>query len=780
MKGRAGRVLSRHLRKLACGLAVVAVVAGVTAPVTAEPLQSIAGLTGAEADSPLLLQANELVYDRDRNTVAAVGGVQVDYGGLRMVADRLVYNQGTGRLIAYGNIEIVQPDGTHAYADEFDVTEDFRDGFVNALQIVTPEKARYAAQSAVRENGETTTFYNGVYTACEPCKDHPERAPLWQIKAQKIIWNGKEKTVRFEHASFEFLGTPIASFPVFTSSDPSVKRKTGFLLPRLHYADQLGFGLSVPYFLVLAPNADLTFTGSGFTRQGFLGEVEFRHKLVNGMYTLKAAGIHQFSPGAFDAGTEDSTHTNRGMVGSAGYFDINSRWTFGWDLMAQTDKNFARTYDIKGFSQSVRENQVFLTGISDRNYFDLRLMKFDVQESVATGRDEQQPWVLPSFDYEVIAPRPVAGGELAFNVNARGIWRENADQRSAFGQPDYSTLGLDGQNGRITAETEWKRTFIAPGGLSVTPLVAAEGDFNFINNSTGYANYSSSGAMLTSDSTYSRGMVTAGIEMRWPILFSTPTSSQIVEPIAQVFVRPDEMGAGMLPNEDAQSFVFDATTLFERDKFSGYDRVEGGTRANVGIRYSGSFDNGLSLYGLFGQSYQLAGTNPFASPDLTNAGQDSGLETDVSDFVGMVGATVDDAIDGAFRARFDEKTFAIRRAETELGYRSDTLSATAGYAYIEAQPNYGYLDDRHEVNGSAQVRFDDVWVVSGNATYDITNQRLSKNGIALAYDDDCFTFGLTFQQSRSSTDALSNTIGFRLSLRTLGDLRANDGLLNLD
>ena len=43
-----------------------------------------------------------------------------------------------------------------------------------------------------------------------------------------------------------------------------------------------------------------------------------------------------------------------------------------------------------------------------------------------------------------------------------------------------------------------------------------------------------------------------------------------------------------IPNEDAQSFVFDATTLFERDKFSGYDRIEGGTRANVGFRYSGA------------------------------------------------------------------------------------------------------------------------------------------------------------------------------------------------
>ncbi len=83
-----------------------------------------------------------------------------------------------------------------------------------------------------------------------------------------------------------------------------------------------------------------------------------------------------------------------------------------------------------------------------------------------------------------------------------------------------------------------------------------------------------------------------------------------------------------LPNEDAQSFVFDATTLFERDKFSGYDRIEGGTRANVGFQYTGTFDNGYKLHGIFGQSYQLAGQNSFATDDLVNAGANSGLETD--------------------------------------------------------------------------------------------------------------------------------------------------------
>ena len=92
----------------------------------------------------------------------------------------------------------------------------------------------------------------------------------------------------------------------------------------------------------------------------------------------------------------------------------------------------------------------------------------------------------------------------------------------------------------------------------------------------------------------------------------------MIEPIAQIIVRPNETEIGRLPNEDAQTLVFNTANLFALDKFSGYDRIEGGTRANFGFRYSGSFANGWTTNGLIGQSYHVAGENSFAQPDLVN------------------------------------------------------------------------------------------------------------------------------------------------------------------
>jgi LPS-assembly protein len=272
-------------------------------------------------------------------------------------------------------------------------------------------------------------------------------------------------------------------------------------------------------------------------------------------------------------------------------------------------------------------------------------------------------------------------------------------------------------------------------------------------------------------------MATAGLELRWPVLFSTTSATHVLEPMAQVFARPDaryEEALG-IPNEDAQSFVFDASTLFERDKFSGYDRIEGGSRANIGLRYSGSFGNGWATNALFGQSYQLAGDNPFAAPDLVNAGAYSGLDTDTSDYVGLAGFIAPNGLSASVSARFDEQTFEVRRAETKVGYFSAPLSVTAQYAFIQAQPLYGFSQDRREVTLAASGRVHENWRAFGSGTYDFESGVLVRNSVGFAYDDECFSYTMTWSTKRDNDLVVSrreddeHSIGFNISFRTLGD-----------
>jgi LPS-assembly protein len=714
----------------------------------------------SQSDGQMLLEADTLIYDNDSGLVTAAGNVRIDYGGTRLVAHRVTFNRNTSRLVAFGDVEIVDLEGNHTFADEIDVTDDLREGFVNALRIETADRTFFAAESAERRDGNVTTFNTGVYTACEPCEENPDKPPLWRIKATRIIWNGKEKTIRFISPRLELFGLPIAYFPALEIPDHTVKRKTGFLFPNLRFGSGLGTGLSIPYYWALSPSHDLTTTITGFTQQGFLTEVEWRQRFNNGAYSIQAAGIYQLQPGAFGASTVDRRQTLRGMIGTKGRFDINPRWAFGWNVLVQSDKNFSRTYSIPGFNEATHRSEIYLTGLNDRNYFNLSAYRFQVQERTAEVRlNEVQPWVLPSFDYAYtarISPLP--------------------------GQPrrptDLNILGVEGATGRLTAEAEWRRSFITPGGLMLSPLLALRGDAIYASLSpattTAIANTTIAGTPVASDirAAYFRYMATAGLEARWPILFSTASASHVLEPVGQIFARPDAPFRSTLgiPNEDAQSMVFDATTLFERDKFSGYDALEGGVRANVGVRYSGSFSNGWTANAIAGQSYHIAGLNSFGAPDLVNAGAFSGLETATSDYVGLVGVTSPNGLSLSAGGRFDETTLEARRIDVRAGSKIGPVSFTGSYAFIQKQPLYGDRRDRHQLTLSTSAQVHEYWRVFGSGTYDFEANRLMRNSIGFAYDDECFSFTFTASQTRNRAGTRTETsFGVNFSLRTLGD-----------
>lgn len=769
----------KQIRKLSAAILAVLGAYVASAPAVfgqdASPMKT--AKVNVPADAKLVLSSNELIYNKDSEIVTANGAVQINYGGYKMVSQQVVYNQKTGRMTAIGNVELITPDGNRMYGDKMDVTDSFSDGFVDSLRIEMPDNTRLASEKAERVGGTQMILTKGIYTACLACTKLG-KAPLWQVKAQRVVQNGVTHTVRLTHARFELFGLPIAYIPWIEVPDNTVKRKSGFLFPSFSVEQHLGFGAKVPYYYVISPSMDATVTGTEYTTQGFMLEAEFRQRLENGTYTIRAAGIDQNKPEEFTANTSDAEAKGRGLVASKGDFQINPRWSFGWDVMAQTDNNFARTYGLKGLDESTHTNQIYLTGLGKRNYFDMRGFYYDVQDANDNSDSEkQQAIAAPVIDYHYVDPKPVYGGELSATMNFTNIARrENAVR--AVTLSDLTTndrfQGLKGDTSRLTTELQWQRTFATQGGLLLTPLMAARGDAYGLGmdspNSIG-TNYSYSGNYDDS-ATAAQGMLTAGIEAKYPIMVSTANSTHVFEPIAQLYARPNENLAGRLPNEDAQSFVFDASNLFSRDKFSGFDRIEGGTRANVGIRYTGSFDSGYKLTSIVGQSYQLAGQNSFDTSDLVNAGAESGLEDSVSDYVAMASLSTPQGLSLTGSYRLDHKDMTFKRGDSTLGYANADFQTSVTYTHITAQPTYGFTSDQDEIQTRAQINFKDYWAVFGTVSYDLNKDNVTRRGIGLSYSDECTIFSLSYLSKSDNSDLTASdwSIGAKITFRTLGDI----------
>lgn len=749
-------------------------------------------------NAKMLVQADELVYDNRREQISAVGNVQIYYDGAVLQADRVTHDRKTNRLSAKGNVRYQAKDGNVIQTDEIDLDADFRDGFIQSLQLETPERTRFAAARGERSNGNLTVLESGVYTACEPCKEDPTRPPLWQVKAARIIHNESERVVHYENATIEFFGVPVAYFPYFWHPDPTVKRQSGFLRPTFFSDSRVGAGVEIPYFWALAPNYDVTISVAPTSRQiGPLVSAEWRHRLVNGSYTIRASGIFQQDKEAFlDQGKITPGYRDfRGSLETSGKFRINERWNWGWDATLLTDRFYLSDYSVASTrSDTERISQVYLTGQGERSYFDMRAMGF-LGFSRLDNR-EQLPYIHPVVDYSYVFDKPIMGGEVGIRANFISLSRERAEfvptTQAALtsGACDITKIGFNpgsancflrgfsGDYTRFTTEMNWRRTIINDWGVVFKPFLSARADFatrgvdSTVGITSATANYADPGR-----ETMVRPMATAGMEVRWPFISVHSWGTQVFEPIGQIIVRPNETHIGKFPNEDAQSLVFDDTNLFAIDKYSGYDRVEGGIRANVGVQYTANIHRYGMVNVLFGQSYHLAGKNSFSETgqidgtgSAVGTGLQSGLETDVSDYVSRIYYQPVGNVSFAARFRFDRDTFDVRRMEIETRSTWDRLSLATIYARYEEQPLIGYLNRREGIYQTAAFKLHENWSIFGGVRYDLDRDKFDLGMIGLSYIDECIaaSFSYVADETNLTYTKPVHRVMLRVNLRTIG------------
>jgi LPS-assembly protein len=731
----------------------------------------------ADPAEPLLLEANELRYDFDRDIISAIGNVQIYYADNTVEADQVVFDRRANRLRARGNVRLTEPGGNVVQASEMELSEDLRDGFAAQLQLDTPERTRFLADRATREEGKRTTFENGVYTVYTKPTTPPDKPPLWRIRAQTIVHNQEEKTIEFEQASLEFFGRSLAYLPYLSMPDPSVRRKTGLLVPSAIYGDRVGVGVTIPYYIALDPSSDLLLKATGLSKQGVLAQADWRQRLIDGSYSIHVGGLVQAKPGEY--ATSSGNRRFRGVVASEGEFNINERWKWGWDVSYRSDRAFLNDYSFAKFGNAGDVSQLYLTGQSERNRFDMRAYAFRISQEdytavaglnspnnflpVGSQLQDKQPFVHPVVDWNYIFENPIAGGELSFTGNMTSLTRDKTDAISIGGVDRFR--GIEGTFTRTSLSADWRSTLTDPLGQVFTPFAYVKGDLYFL------ASQDKNVTALTGESVVGRVMPAVGLDYRFPFIGTFDGGNQIIEPVAQIIVRPNEGRIGELPNEDAQSIVFDSTTLFEYDKFSGFDRSEGGTRANVGLKYSLQIDELFNVSALFGRSYHLGGTNSFKTADILGATTSSGLETSGSDYVGSLYFDTRQGLRVGAQARFDSKSFAVRRGQVEATGIYGPVTGNLAYAYLSEQPSLGITTPREEVIGSASLRLQENWRVFGSMRYDLQRKNTVRDSLGIGYDDEGFSMSFAYAEDRSrnngqTTDRL---FFFRFGLRTIGD-----------
>ncbi len=682
-------------------------------------------------DTPALLKADNVRHDRELGVVIATGNVEIVHGDRILLADSLTFNQRTDTVTASGNVRLLDDSGDVMFAEFTELSGDLKNGIAETIRMRLSDDSRLAAVGGRRIGGNRTEMRKAVYTPCLPCKEHPDRTPIWQIKAFKVIHDQERKEIEYNDAFLEIFGIPVAYLPYLSHPDPSVKRKTGFVVPSYGSDSQLGAILRVPYFFNLSPTRDATLTPIVTSNEGLVLSGEYRHRFAGGLFRAEGSATR--------ATKDDDSKGFRGHFDGQLSADIDDTWRGGLKVDLASDDTYLRRYDLS--SEDTLTSRAFIEGFRRRSYAAANAYYF---QGLRSDDDPgETPIIHPILEFSHVSQPGRLGDHWSLDANLLALTR---------------TDGTDSR--RLSLKSGWQLPHTSRFGEVYTLFANLQTDAYWVSDVIDPTNSSDTLSGFTG-----RIFPQAGLDWRFPFVRNEGRFAQLIEPIAGAIVAPNGGNPNKVPNEDSVDFELDDTNVFRPNRFTGLDRVEGGQRAYYGIRGAIYGARGGSLSAFIGQSYRVRRDDTFA--------EGSGLADNFSDVIGRVQISPGRFVDVLYRFRVDHSDLSPKRNEVSARIGPPALNLSTTYLFIDQQGLSEEFNDRQELNLKLSSKITPTWSFAASTRRDLEPDGGSlSHRMSLDYQDDCFGFGVSFTRTFTQDRDIrpSDTIFFQIRLKNLGEV----------
>lgn len=599
-------------------------------------------------NQPVLLHADDMSFDKRTNEVKASGHVEVYQEKEVLTCDQLTYNRTLDKMTATGNVVWQKESGDVFFGASADLQNQMKDGVIREIRGILSDQAKLAANKGTRRNGTETQLDQAVYSTCPVCRTEPNKPPLWQIKAETVLWDEQSHDIIYTDAWLEFLGIPSLYTPYLTHPDPSVKQRSGIIPPiQLNNSKKLGFYTSVPYYYVISPDKDITLAPLITSKKGQFLIGTYRQRFSSAL--LELGGSYGYSKK--HVGSPPNRREKdawRGHIDSSLDWDVNDTWRIKANVLRSTGKTYLREFPFYGHqNDAVLKSRAQAEGFYGLSYARMMGMLYQVQRRGEHQRDT--PIVAPDMLFSYVSPTQLWGSRF---------------------YADVSSLVLSRQNGtnvqRISATTVWKLPFASPIGDRYNFSLRARGDGYHYNNFEKFP-----GAEKKNNEGRGRFFPQAFLEWEYPWINVFSGGNFIISPMASLVAAPKVGDQVDIPNEDSNAIEPNDEYLLSHSRILGLDRIDDGSRANYGFKFDTRTKSGLRGNAFIGQ------TASFSKPNSIFRG--TGFEHTMSDYMGRIGFSFNQYFTFRYRFRLDKDSLSGKRHE---------FSASAGVPVFKVNMNY--------------------------------------------------------------------------------------------
>lgn len=673
------------------------------------------------------LVADQVLIDPQGQLVAD-GGVEIFYQGRTLRAQQIIYNREADTLKIAGPITLIDTDGAIVLADQADLSADMTEGVLQSARVVLNRELQLASPRITRREGRYTELANTVASSCKVCAG---RAPLWEIRAKRVLHDAEEKQIYFESAQFRVAGVPLAYIPQLRMPDPSLERADGILTPSVLSTSGLGFGIKVPYFKTLGPHRDILFTPFVSTKGGKQLELRYRQAFTNGDITvIGAVASDKILPGQ-----------TRGYVNAYGGFDLPEGFGLYFNALAISDPGYMLDYGLPDTDRP--ESRVEISRTRRDEYIAGRYTYIHSLRN--TEINSRLPSSIADFTFHRRFSGGPLGGEAGLKIQSRAAYRTSNDPFDPDGRDGpANAYGRDLWRNSLTLD--WQRNWLLDNGMILTSKAEVTGDAYRIAQDDSFAG---------NHMRLRGGLAT---ELRWPWMKTTAGGvGHVIEPIAQFVWAPSITKS--VPNEDSLLVEFDEGNLFSLNRFPGADAVESDPRVNLGVSYTRIDPAGWSMSTTFGRILRAETPNQFSKA--------SGLDGRSSDWLGAVRLSLPNGLTTTQRVVFGSD-LSVAKAESRVDFARPGFGFGGSYTQVKADPVEDRWSDLREVaiNGNYDVTAN--WGLAFESRFDLEADRTNRAGLGVTYRNECVSVDLSVSRRYASSTSVKPSTDFGLTIDLIG------------
>ncbi len=670
--------------------------------------------------------ADEIENNDAQQTIVAKGNVNIIRQNLTLIADKVIYNQKEDIITAVDNVVLTEADGNVVFSDYIELTNQMTSGHMDNIKIIMKDQTRIAATKARKMANDNKVMENVVYSPCNVCQN---QNPLWQIKVQKVKHDAESKNINYNNAFLEIKGVPVFYTPYFSHPDPTVKRRSGFLIPSFGSNSYLGAAITPRYFWDISDHEDLTYSPMITTDQGIIQDLHYRKYFYKGY--LDAQGTYM---------KDSDDDKDRGSLFLTGRYELNDYWVSDIDINYASDSTYLKDLSLPKQDDSWLTSSLKVQGFDNRNYASLEGYYYKFISTVL--KEVEKPYVVPYLNYENYGKVGKYGAYTKTTLNSAFIHREENNSSQ-----------------RVSMINSWNLPYTSPYGEKYKLVASVKSDLYNIDNYT-----NEDGKVF--DGGVARVFPQLGAEWKLPFIRATETSRQILEPTIVAVLAPNGGNKeNKIPNDDSLDVEFDDTNILDLNRYPGYDRNDTGSRISYGFNWSAYGNKSGRTSAFFGQSYNFSEDESFNQDDMQ--------EGYFSDYVGRINAAPSDFLDLDFRFRLDKDTLEFKYNELSTSIGPDMLRAYISYIFLKGKNNNftSSYEERKELYTALDAKLTRDWSIRIYNRQDLTKNGGSlEQGGSLIYEDECFAMYLNVNKDNSSDPDYEGDVSFTANfvLKTLG------------